>query len=263
MPSVDQKLKGKRALVTGASRGVGFGIAKSFAAQGAEVIATARSEAGLERLRKEIEANGGKVVTIPGDLATRSGAREVARLCGDVDILVNNAALANQEPESLLSQSDELWDRELAINLIAPTVLIQSLVPGMIRRGGGSIINISSVAAKRPDPGRSSYAASKAALEAMSRASAVEFAPEQVRVNVVQLGVTETEALYELLPPGVTKEQMGHVHVPIGRVADVSEVAATCLLLAGDEATSITGAVITVDGGSTAGTFMMRGIQKI
>jgi gluconate 5-dehydrogenase len=248
-------LKGRRALITGASRGAGFGIAKAFAAAGAEVVVTARNEQRLQTLRLEIETTGGKVTVVPGDLATRAGAREVARRCGEVDILINNAALATGKSHSLLAQDDELWDREFALNVIAPVTLIQSLVPGMVQRGHGVVINISSIAAQRPNPRNVPYGASKAALEVASRAVAIELAPKGVRVNALALGLTDTEALHEGLVGGITVEQVGRMFVPTGRVTKVSEVAALCLFLADDAAAAITGTVITIDGGITAGTF--------
>jgi len=248
-------LKGKRALITGASRGAGFGIAKAFAAAGAELVATGRNERGLQNLRREIEAAGGKVVIVPGDLATRTGARDVARRSGAVDVLINNAALATGKSQSLLVQDDELWDLEFALNVIAPVTLMQSLVPGMVERGRGVVINISSIAAHRPNPRNVPYGASKAALEVVSRGAAIELAPKGVRVNAVALGLTDTEALHEGLGKGITVEDVGRMFAPIGRVTKVSEVAALCVLLASDEVAAITGTVITMDGGITAGTY--------
>lgn len=147
-------LNGKRALVTGASRGVGFGIARSLASAGAEIIATARSEERLARLRREIENDGGAISIIPGDLATRKGARDVARQAGDIDILVNNAASTTATFASSLMEDDAAWDYEHALNFLAPVTLMQCLVPGMANRGNGVVINISSIAVQRPNPSR-------------------------------------------------------------------------------------------------------------
>jgi NAD(P)-dependent dehydrogenase (short-subunit alcohol dehydrogenase family) len=257
-------LKGKRVLVTGASRGAGFGITKAFAAAGAEVIGTARSADKLKRLRQEIEATGGKATVIPGDLSTRESVRAIARRCGEVDVLINNAALTMGKYESLLDQDDADWDMEFAINVTAPITLMKALVPGMVKRGWGRVINISSIAANRPNPMHVAYAASKAALEAASKATAIDFAPHGVRVNVVALGLTDTDALHEhqVLQGGLTIDDIGWMATPIGRVGKVNEVAALCLFLAGDDADSMTGIVITVDGGTTAGTFNGRQGRK-
>jgi NAD(P)-dependent dehydrogenase (short-subunit alcohol dehydrogenase family) len=251
-------LSGKSVLVTGASRGAGFGIARAFAGAGAEVIATGRNLSGLQRLRDEVTGVAGTILPLAGDLSTRAATREIARQAGNIDILVNNAALTTSPRQSLVDCNDDTWDREFAVNVVAPVTLMQALVPGMIARGGGVVINISSIAVKRPHPLNAAYAASKAALETASKAAAVDFAPHGVRVNVVQLGLTDTDALHELLPPGLTAAQLGQMLVPRGRVTLVSEVAALCLFLASEGAAAISGAVITVDGGGTAGTFEPR-----
>lgn len=248
-------LAGKRALVTGASRGAGYGIAKALAGANAEVVVTARNEPGLQKLRRDIESAGGKAVVVPGDLATRAGARELAGRCGAVDILINNAALTSAKYQSLLVKDDAYWDLEFALNVIAPVTLMQELVPAMIERRRGVVINISSISAQRPNALHSPYAASKAALEAASRAAALDFGPSGVRVNVVAFGMTDTEALHEAMADNMTVEAMGRMFAPIGRATKVEEVAALCRYLASDEAAAITGAVITIDGGVTAGMY--------
>lgn len=248
-------LTGKRALVSGASRGVGLGIAREFAAAGAEVVATARNARALEDLQRQIEADGGKAVIVPGDLSTREGARDIARRSGEIDVLVNNAALVTGAQHSLLVEDDAGWDLEFAVNLTAPVTLIQALAPGMVRRGCGVVINISSIAVQRPNPMHAAYAASKAALETMTRAAAIDLAPKGVRLNAVALGMTATEAWDDLLPKGFTLEELGRRVAPIGRATAVEEVAALCLYLASDAAAAITGTVLTIDGGATAGVY--------
>lgn len=246
---------GKRALVTGASRGVGFGLAKAFAAAGMQVVATARSAEALGRLQQDVEAAGGTLRILPGDLSTREGAREIARLSGAVDVLVNNAALVTGAHHSLLVPDDEGWDQEFAVNLTAPITLMQALAPGMVERGSGVVINISSIAVQRPNPMHVAYAASKAALETATRAAAIDLGPKGVRLNAVALGMTATEAWDDLLPAGMTLTEMGRRVAPIGRATEVSEVAGLCLFLASDAAAAITGTVITIDGGATAGVY--------
>lgn len=248
-------LTGKRALVTGASRGVGFGVAKAFAAAGADVVATARNARALEDLQQQIRADGGRITVLAGDLATREGARDVARRSGEIDVLINNAALVTGNQHSLLVEDDAAWDLEFAVNLIAPVTLIQALAPGMAARGGGVVINISSIAVQRPNPMHAAYAASKAALETVTRAAAIDLGPKGVRLNAVALGMTATEAWDDLLPAGLTLEQMGRRVAPIGRATAVAEVAALCLYLASDAAAAITGTVLTIDGGATAGVY--------
>lgn len=255
---VSYHLPGKRALVTGASRGTGYVIALELARAGVDVLATARNASGLDRLRDEARAFGGTITPLPGDLSSRAGARAIAATCGDLDILVNNAAITNSSRVSLLEPDDDVWDAEFAVNLVAPVTLMQVLVPGMIRRGGGSVINISSIAAKRPNPLHTAYAASKGALETVTRAAAIDFAAHNVRVNALQLGLTDTDALHEQLPPGLSADDIGRIHNPLGRAGRADEVAAMCLLLASDASAATTGAIITIDSGATAGTFETR-----
>jgi NAD(P)-dependent dehydrogenase (short-subunit alcohol dehydrogenase family) len=248
-------LTGKRALVTGASRGAGFGIAKTLAAANASVVATARNEQGLKKLRAEIEAAGGRCEIQAGDLSTRVSAREVAARCGEVDILINNAALTSAKYQSMLVKDDAYWDLEFALNVIAPVTLMQEFIPGMLKRGRGVVINISSISAQKPNALHAPYGASKAALEVASRAAALEFSPSGVRVVVVAFGMTDTEALAEAVAGNMTVAEMGRMFAPIGRATKVEEVAALCLYLSSDEAAALTGSVITIDGGVTAGMY--------
>lgn len=252
-------LTGKRAFITGASRGVGYGIAKTFAAAGAAVVATGRNSERLQNLVDEIESVGGKVTTISGDLSTRAGVRELAGQVGEVDILVNNAAHLTAKRQSLLIEDDAAWDLEFAINVTAPVVLMQSLVPAMVERGSGVVINISTIAVRQTNPVDAAYAASKAGLEAVTRALAIDLGPCGVRLNVVALGMTATEIWDDMPLQGVTMEQIAKMAAPIGRATEVSEVAAMCLFLASDAAPAITGSVITIDGGMTAGAFRPGG----
>ena len=151
---------------------------------------------------------------------------------------------------------------DFAVNVTAPVVLIQALVPAMVRRGGGAVINISSIAAKLPNATHLGYAASKAALEAVTKGLAVDPAAKGVRFNAVALGITATEAWDDMPLEGVSLAEVGKMMTPIGRATDVSEVAALCLFLASDAAAAITGTVITIDGGMTAGAFMPGGTSR-
>jgi len=246
-------LAGQRALITGASRGVGAAIARAFAAAGAEVVITARNLERLEEVRRTVAAAGGNAEVLPGDLSTRAAARELARRCGDVDILVNNAAVVSGKHQSLLVQDDEMWDLQFAVNLQAPVTLIQAFTPAMVAKGRGVVINISSIAVQRPNPFNAAYAAAKAGLESVTRAAALLLAATGVRINAIALGVTATAAWEHMLPPKTTLEEIGRRIVPIGRAIQANEVAAACLFLASDAAAAMTGSVITIDGGAMAG----------
>lgn len=255
-------LTGKRVLVTGASRGVGAGIASAFAEAGAEVVVTARNADRLRKLVSEIESKGGKAILVQGELDTREAVRAIASQVGEIDILINNAAHLLGERSSLLVLEDDEWDMDFAVNVVAPVVLIQALVPGMVRRGGGAVINISSIAAKMPNATHLGYAASKAALEAVTKGLAVDPEAKGVRFNAVALGITATEMWDDMPLEGISLAEIGKMMTPIGRATNVSEVAAVCLLLASDAATALTGTVITIDGGLTAGAFIAGGAHR-
>jgi NAD(P)-dependent dehydrogenase (short-subunit alcohol dehydrogenase family) len=152
-------------------------------------------------------------------------------------------------------KDDAYWDLEFALNVIAPVTMMQEFVPGMIKRGRGVVINISSISAQRPNALHAPYGASKAALEVASKAAALEFSPLGVRVNVVAFGMTDTEALTEALANNISVAEMGKMFAPIGRATKVEEVAGLCVYLSSDVAAAITGAVITIDGGVTAGMY--------
>jgi NAD(P)-dependent dehydrogenase (short-subunit alcohol dehydrogenase family) len=254
-------LTGRRVLVTGASRGVGRGIANAFAAAGAHVVLTARNKDNLERTRAEIVAAGGIVdAVIPGDLLTKEGCYAVARQCGDVDVLVNNAGETSGKFMPVFQRDDEYWEREFQLNLFAPLVLMQQFGPHMERQRWGSIINISSISAQRGTPLHASYAASKAALEALSKVAAMELAKSNVNVVAIALGNTDTEALREGLAGVMTVEELGRRISPIGRAVKVSEVAALCVHVASEDSRALTGLVITIDGALTTGMHIFSGL---
>ncbi len=259
-------VQGKRVLVTGASRGVGFGVAKAFAAAGAEVVATGRNEERLRKLRDEIAAAGGKAIIIPADLSTRDAARGVARDAGEIDVLINNAAVTTSPLSSALLEDDAGWDLQFAVNTIGPVTLMQALIPGMMKRGNGTVINISSIAARRPSSNLPHYAASKAAMEVASRSIAIEVAGHGVSVNCIELGLTRTEAMDDMFALGFfgaapSLEAIERMNGPAGRVTQISEVAEFCLFLASDKAGTLTGTVIPLDAGTTAGNFVRRAVQ--
>lgn len=249
-------LSDKRALVTGASRGLGAAIARELARGGAHVTLSARNEPALERLKREIESDGGRADVQCADLGTRQSCRELARHCGEIDLLVNNAgATTVNRDKPVIETDDELWDESLQLNLLAPLVLMQELGRRMARRQRGVIVNITSIAARQGRPLRGAYTASKAALEAMTRVAAMELAPQGVRVLAIAPGMTQTPAVAAALPPGISSESLARRYVPIGRMVDPEELARLCCYLASDAVPALTGTVITLDGGMTAGRY--------
>jgi NAD(P)-dependent dehydrogenase (short-subunit alcohol dehydrogenase family) len=240
-------LDGKHALVTGASRGIGAGIARALDAVGARVALTSRSRADLEQVAKDLQHDP---VIIEGNLRDEAAPKEIADAAlaalGAVDVLVNNAATAARL--ATVDTDAALIDEMLAVNVRAPLLLIAALVPSMTEGGGGSVINLSSVSGVVGTPRRAAYAASKGALDAATRSLAIELGPAGIRVNAVAPGVVDT-ALWEKnkAVPGVfeTIEQQ----TPLRRWAQPDDIADVVVFLASDAARFITGETISADGG--------------
>jgi len=244
---MDDRLKGKAALVTGASRGIGAATARALDAAGARVALAARS---VDELRAVGAALSNDPVVLPCDLsgpaAVEALASRALEVLGAVDILVNNAGLAVRQPAAETDAA--LVDRVFAVNVRAPLLLIAALVPSMTERGQGCVINLSSVSALIGTPRRAVYAASKAALDAASRSLAVDLGPCGIRVNNVAPGVVDT-ALWakNKAVPGVVEEieQL----TPLRRWGRSEDIADVIVFLASDAARFVTGVTISVDGG--------------
>jgi NAD(P)-dependent dehydrogenase (short-subunit alcohol dehydrogenase family) len=240
-------LEGRAALVTGASRGIGAATARALDRSGARVALTGRSARDLDEVATELAHDP---VVIAGDLRDPDAPaaiafRALAEL-GGVDVLVNNAATAARL--DTVDTDAALVDEMLAVNVRAPLLLIGALVPAMTERGGGSIVNLSSVSSVVGTPRRAAYAASKGALDAMTRSLAIELGPKGIRVNAVAPGVVDT-ALWakNKAIPGVVEgiEQQ----TPLRRWADAEDIADVIVFLASDAARMITGETISADGG--------------
>lgn len=246
-------LHGKRVLVTGSTRGIGRAAAALFLARGAQVIVHGRTAAGVLAALGELQRPGRPAPRgVAADLALRDDCRRLAAEAGDVDVLVNGAAIYAEIP---MAQSDPaFWDRMMAINLTAPWLLAQALLPGL-RRRRGVIVNIASEAGLIGFTDSAVYSASKGALTGLTRALAVELAPE-VRAVAVCPGPVDTdmaEAIFRQSPdPAATRQQWERGPL-LRRMATAEEIAETIVFLASPAAAYITGAVIAVDGGATAG----------
>jgi NAD(P)-dependent dehydrogenase (short-subunit alcohol dehydrogenase family) len=241
-------LQGRTALVTGASRGIGAATAAALDAAGARVALAAR-DAG--QLREVAAGLAHDPVVLATDLANaeapeRLAAAALAGLGGSVDVLVNNAAFAQRLP--ITEHDAELIDRMYAVNVRAPLLLIRSLVPAMIERGGGSIITLSSVSGVIGTPMRSGYGATKGAVDAASRCLARELGGHGIRVNTVAPGVVDTELwARNKAMPGVIEEV--NAQTPLGRWAAPEDIADVIVFLASDAARFITGETLRPDGG--------------
>jgi 3-oxoacyl-[acyl-carrier protein] reductase len=236
------------ALVTGASRGIGAAIAKALAADGWPVAVNYRSDReGAEGVVREIEEQGGRAVPVQADVADPDApdalVGRVEQELGPVLVLINNAGT---RADALSPQIDnEAWARVLETNLSGAFRITRRALPPMIRQRFGRIVNVASVVGQRANPGQANYAASKAGLEALTRTVASEVARRKVTVNAVAPGLVETE-----LTAGVGNGLLEAV--PARRAGTPEEVAACVRFLASDEASYVTGATLTVDGGLSA-----------
>ena len=254
-------LREQRAIVTGGGRGIGRAVALRFAREGAAVLVAARTAAEVDGVAEEIRAAGGRAASVAGDVSEPAECERIYRAAveqfGGVDILVNNAGVLG--PVAAVQEiSPEQWDAVLAANLKSAFLLSRLVVPGMLERSHGVILNISSVAAKMSFGFNSAYAASKAGVLALTRTLAAENGRKGIRVNAICPGpVPETRMSQELGASlaarfGRTPAEIleGAVNgILQGRAQTVDEVAAAALFLCSEQASAITGQALNVDGG--------------
>ena len=245
-------LNGKIAVITGASRGIGRGIALAFAKAGADVACIATSEANAKGIAEEIAGLGRRSLPLGcrvEDVAqVRSTFERIRGDLGPVDILVNNAGIANPKPS--LEFSEEEWDAQIGINMKSVLFCSQCAARQMIDSNrGGSIINIGSGWGLVASAGRIGYSASKAAVHHMSRVLAIEWAKHGIRTNTLAPGYTQTEMVEEYVEKGVLKTDRIFLRTPQGRFGTVEEVADSAVYLASDAARYVNGTTLTVDGG--------------
>ncbi|HYO04275.1 MAG TPA: SDR family oxidoreductase [Mycobacterium sp.] len=240
-------LTGKTALVTGATAGIGYAIATQLAAEGAEVVVHGRNGERGAKTVQDIENAGGKARFVAADVSVADDVRRLADEAGAVDILVNNAGIYRFAPTFDTVDAD--FDDQINTNLRAPYLLVQKLVPGMIARGGGSVVNVTTVVASSPAAGAGIYGASKAALELLTKLWADEFGSQGVRVNAAAPGPTQTlgTANFE----GDLIEGLGRT-TALGRTADPDEIANAVTFLASPGASYVNGAILTIGGGALA-----------
>ncbi len=247
------RLAGKVALVTGGSAGIGEAIAKTFAREGARVVVTGRRQEELDRVVHDIDRRNGKSVAIAGsvtdDRHARAAVNEAIQHFGTLDVLVNNAGVG-EFGRRLHELDDETWSRVLDVNLTGVFRMTRAAVSEMLKRGRGSIVNISSIASLVGIPLLPAYAASKGALDALTRAIAIDYAKDGIRCNVVNPGLIATPMAAPLM---ADPEQLDPIlaHYPIRRPGKPEEVADMVLYLASDEAAWVTGGTFTIDGGMT------------
>jgi NAD(P)-dependent dehydrogenase (short-subunit alcohol dehydrogenase family) len=238
-------LEGQRALVTGATSGIGRAVALNLARDGAEVLVHGRDTARGADAVEEITAAGGKASFVAADLGDAADVQWLASEVGDVDILINNAGIALFAPTAEFEVS--AFDRMFASNVRAPFLLVAAFAPGMAARGQGSIVNLSSMAGGVGLVGGAAYGATKASLEAMTRAWAAEYSPSGVRVNAIAPGPVYTPS-----PSGPEFITALGETTPMRRASQPEEIAEVVAFLASPRASYVTGTTVAADGGRRA-----------
>ena len=242
------RFDGRVALVTGASRGIGEAIARRLAAEGATILAGARTVAALERVVADIEGKGGRARAHALDVADAASIDTVIKSAmeehGQIDVLVNNAGIA--EDNLILRMSREAWDRVIATNLTGAFLLTQAVVKGMARRRYGRIVNVTSVVGLMGNAGQANYAAAKAGLVGLTRSVARELGSRNITCNAVAPGFIST-AMTDRMAEGARESLSSQI--PLQRLGVPEDVAAAVAFLAAEEAGYVTGTVLNVSGG--------------
>lgn len=247
------RLEGKVTIVTGGNAGIGEAVAKRFAEEGAAVVITGRRQGELDRVINEIGKNKAKVLPVAGSVTDETHVREVTQRAldrfGRIDVLVNNAGIGDFG-RRIHETDDATWSTLLDVNVTGVFRMTRAVVPHMLKQGRGSIVNISSVASLVGIPGAPVYATSKGAIDAFTRALAIDYAKDGIRCNVVNPGLIDTPMAAPLMAnPDMLQPILSHY--AIRRPGTPAEVANMVLYLASDEAAWVTGGTFTIDGGMT------------
>jgi len=254
-----RKLEGRVALITGASRGIGRAIARGYANEGAVIAITARTEGDLHSLVEEVQSAGGTALAICADLLDLAALAQVVprvlEAFGTIDILVNNAGIgSSSSPRPVADFDDEFWNKTLALNLTAPYKLSKAVLPIMLQKKWGRMINIASINGKLPAIHGAAYTASKHGLLGLTRTLALEVARDGITVNAICPGPVKTEmnerrVEYDAKRLGLSMAELESRLTPIGRRLEPEEIVPTALLLASEESAAITGQAFNVCGG--------------
>ena len=247
------KLTDQVAVVTGAGKGIGRGIALAFAEAGADVVCAARTQSDLDETAAAIRERGRRALTVPTDVTQTEQLDHLVAATldefGKIDLLVNNAG--GTGPRPALKTSESFFENTLRFNVTQAFLLTTRVVPKMVETaGGGAIVNISSRSSDMPQPSFVAYGAGKAALNMMTRNMAIEFAPK-VRINAISVGGINTEGLAVVLTNDELREQF-NTNTPMQRPGEVEDIAACALYLASPAASWVTGKIFQIDGGTEA-----------
>jgi 3-oxoacyl-[acyl-carrier protein] reductase len=245
------RLSGKTAVVTGASKGIGAGIAKGLAAEGAAVVINyASSKDGADRVVADIKAKGGKAIAVQGDVAKAADVKrifaETKHAFGRLDILVNNAGVYNFLPLEEVTEED--FHRHFNINVLG-LLLATKEAAKLFGEEGGSVINIGSVVSDLNLPNMVVYTATKGAVDAVTRVLAKELGPRKIRVNAIKPGLIDTEGTHAVGAIGNDREKQTVAQTPLGRTGQPDDIAPVAVFLASDESRWVTGDTLAVSGG--------------
>ncbi|MFC0529768.1 SDR family NAD(P)-dependent oxidoreductase [Phytohabitans kaempferiae] len=243
-------LEGRTILVSGASSGIGLGLCRAFAERAATVVAVSRSAPDSVDLARLADDHGGRVHRFAVDVSSAesvaAGLERIAGVVDRVDVLVNNAGVSSES--LILARDVDEWHRTIGANLTGPYLLTSGVASRMVEAGrGGSIVNVSSIAAHRAVKGLAAYAASKAGLEQLTRVAAVELAPHGIRVNGIVPGYVRSGMNAGYLDAGAG-ERLAR-RIPLGRVGQPADIEGAAVFLASAASAYVTGTVIAVDGG--------------
>jgi 3-oxoacyl-[acyl-carrier protein] reductase len=246
-------LKDKVALVTGSSRGIGAAVAREFARHGAKVVVHGRDSEAMTAVRTGIERAGGRAIQVAADLTSFADIEEMRRRTeaefGPIDILVANGGGSPIRPGPLEEITEEGWRASVDANLTATFLTLKSVLPGMKARGSGTIVTMSSAAARRPNPASPiAYAAAKAGIELLTKDVAAQAGPFGVRVNCIAPETILTDTNRALIPPAM-QETLRDAH-PLRRLGTPEDVARAAVFLASEDSAWITGIVVDVAGGA-------------
>ena len=246
------KLTGKTAVITGASKGIGAGIALAFAKEGANVVVNyARGKDDAEKVAANINGNGseGKAITVQADVSKKADVdklfSESKKAFGNLDILVNNAGVYEFAP--LGEITEDSYRRQFDLNVLGTLLSTQAAVKSMIN--GGSVINLSSIASLTPPPSAAVYSATKGAVDVITRTLAQELGPQKIRVNSLAPGLVETEGTRAAGTSEGEFKSYALSRTPLGRVGEPEDIAKVAVFLASDDSAWITGEVLPVGGG--------------
>lgn len=248
------KLRDRVAVVTGASRGIGRGIAMRYAEEGAAVVLASRSMDLLSAAARDIEEKGGKALAVPVDVRSPESIQAMVDMTvdtfGRLDIMVNNAGISMAHPSEDLAPED--WARALETDLYGVFFGCRSAGRQMMKQGGGCIINITSMFGIVAAPKRAAYCASKAAGNMLTKVLACEWADRNIRVNAIAPGYILTELVQGVIDRGLIDTRAITRRTPAGRIGKVEDLLEAAVYLASDDSSFVTGSVMTIDGGWTA-----------